>query len=100
MRNGYGENSAWYRRIRRTGTATFLDHSARYQARIEPVIDEPTKKRVDDAYKTKHRSPCARRCPSGSATTPCGWSWTMTKGSPVVTGLGGSGSCTGAGDRG
>lgn len=55
IRNGYGETSNWYRRLRRTGRAAFLDHDRRYQARAELVTDEETKRRVDEAYKAKYR---------------------------------------------
>ena len=55
IRNGYGEGSAWYRRLRRTWRAAFADHDSRYRARIEPVSDEDTKNLVDEAYRGKYR---------------------------------------------
>jgi hypothetical protein len=55
VRNGYGETSAWYGRVRRAGHAVFIDRGRRYQARIEPVHDELTKRLVDDAYAVKYR---------------------------------------------
>jgi hypothetical protein len=55
IRNGHGEDSAWYRRLRRTWRAAFADRGSRYRARIELVSDEPTKNLVDEAYKAKYR---------------------------------------------
>ena len=55
IRNGYGETSAWYGRVRRDHRVEFLDRGNRYKARIEPVHDELTKRLVDDAYAVKYR---------------------------------------------
>jgi hypothetical protein len=55
VRSGYGDTAAWYRRLRRTWRGAFTDGRKRYPARIEPVSDEATLRRVDDAYRAKYR---------------------------------------------
>jgi hypothetical protein len=54
IRSGYGEDSAWYRRLRRTWRAGFGDRG-QYPARLKLVTDEDTRKRVDEAYLAKYR---------------------------------------------
>lgn len=56
MRSGYGATSKWYRRVRRTHHATFVDGRHRYPATVEPVTDEATKAKVDAAYRAKYGS--------------------------------------------
>jgi hypothetical protein len=55
VRNGYGETSAWYKRLRRNGRAAFLDGPTRQPVHTELVDDEATKHAVDDAYRAKYR---------------------------------------------
>ena len=55
IRSGYGDTAAWYRRLRRTGRAAFAGRGVRYEARLEIVTDEATKKAVDNEYKAKYR---------------------------------------------
>lgn len=54
IRNGYGDSSKWYARLTRTGRATFVDGDARYDVTAEPVTDEDTNTRIDDAYSAKY----------------------------------------------
>lgn len=54
IRSGYGETALWYRRLRRTWHAAFVGHGQRYRVRAEPVTDDDTRKRVDDAYRAKY----------------------------------------------
>jgi hypothetical protein len=54
IRNGNGERSKWYWRLRHTGRAAFIDGPRRYRARIENVDDEDTRRQVDDAYRAKY----------------------------------------------
>jgi hypothetical protein len=55
IRSAYGETSAWYRRVRRTGRASF-GSGPRWTAGVELVDDEATRGAVDDAYRRKYRS--------------------------------------------
>lgn len=54
IRNGYGASAVWYRRLRRTDRAEFVDGTTRYLARVELVEDEETKRAVDQAYQAKY----------------------------------------------
>ncbi|WP_157988004.1 DUF2255 family protein [Jiangella endophytica] len=54
IRNGYGDSSRWYARIRRTGRAAFVDGTTRYDVAAEPVTDEATNVLIDDAYSRKY----------------------------------------------
>jgi hypothetical protein len=74
IRSGYGEGSAWYRRLRRTWRAAFADGGSRYRARIEPVSDEPAKSLVDQAYKAKYRG---QGTALGQAISPPARDYTM-----------------------
>lgn len=54
VRNGYGGGSKWHARLRRSGRAAFVDGDRRYDVTAEPVADEDTNVRVDDAYRSKY----------------------------------------------
>ncbi len=54
IRNGYGDSTKWYARLRRTGEAAFVDGAVRYDFTAEPVTDEATNARIDDAYGRKY----------------------------------------------
>ena len=54
IRNGYGSQTKWYRRLQRTGRAVFVDGPNRYPVTIENLDDEATNRRVDDAYRAKY----------------------------------------------
>ena len=54
VRSAYGPEAKWYRRVQRTGNATFIDGAHRYPVTIENVDDEETNGRVDEAYRTKY----------------------------------------------
>ncbi|MFC0531260.1 DUF2255 family protein [Phytohabitans kaempferiae] len=54
VRSGYGDTSKWYRRVRRTGRATFVDGRQRYPASVEAVHDERAIARVDEAFRAKY----------------------------------------------
>ncbi|TDD64560.1 DUF2255 family protein [Jiangella aurantiaca] len=54
IRNGYGDSSKWYARIRRTGRAAFVNGGERYDVAAELVTDEATNAQVDDAYSSKY----------------------------------------------
>ncbi|WP_158564303.1 DUF2255 family protein [Jiangella anatolica] len=54
IRNGYGDSSKWYARIRRTGRAAFVDRGARYDVTADLAADEQTNLAVDDAYSSKY----------------------------------------------
>ena len=55
VRSGYGDAAAWYRRLRRTWLAAIVGPDQRYSVRVERVVDEHTRKLVDDAYRGKYR---------------------------------------------
>ncbi|GAA5196240.1 hypothetical protein GCM10023322_64680 [Rugosimonospora acidiphila] len=55
IRSGYGPQSKWYRRVRRTGRATFIDGPRRYPVAIENLNDDPVNRAVDEAYRAKYR---------------------------------------------
>jgi hypothetical protein len=54
IRSVYGGGSKWYRRVQRTGRATFVDGAIRHPATVENVDDEATIARVDQAYRAKY----------------------------------------------
>lgn len=54
IRNGYGDSSKWYPRIRRAGRAAFVDGAERYDVTAELVTDEATNARIDTAYERKY----------------------------------------------
>jgi hypothetical protein len=54
VRNGYGPRSKWYRRVQRTGRATFVDGPQRYPVRVENLNDEAINLKVDAAYRRKY----------------------------------------------
>ncbi|SDS28195.1 hypothetical protein SAMN04515669_0740 [Jiangella sp. DSM 45060] len=54
IRNGYGDSSKWYARLRRTGEATFVDGGTRYDVTAQLAADEATNAKVDDAYSAKY----------------------------------------------
>ena len=49
IRSAYGLEAKWYRRVQRTGDATFVDGPDRYPVTIENVDDEETNAEVDEA---------------------------------------------------
>ena len=55
IRSGYGAESKWYRRARRTGRLTFVDGRHRYPGVVVEVTDEATLAAVDAAYLAKYR---------------------------------------------
>jgi hypothetical protein len=55
IRNGYGESSKWYARVRHTGRIAFADGSKRYPATTTLVDDPAELDRVDAAYRAKYR---------------------------------------------
>jgi hypothetical protein len=69
IRSGYGDTAWWYRRLRRTWRAAVIGHGRRYPIRVEPVTDDDTRKRVDDAYRAKYRGhgPALRQVVSSPA---------------------------------
>jgi hypothetical protein len=54
IRSAYGGGSKWYRRVRRTGRATFVDGADRHPARVEKLDDEAINERVDEGYRAKY----------------------------------------------
>jgi hypothetical protein len=54
VRSAYGGGSKWYRRVQRTGRATFVDGADRYPATVENLDDEAINERVDEAYRAKY----------------------------------------------
>jgi hypothetical protein len=54
IRSVYGAESKWYRRVQRTGRATFVDGADRHPATVENLDDEAINERVDEAYRTKY----------------------------------------------
>ncbi|WP_382303976.1 DUF2255 family protein [Herbiconiux sp. UC225_62] len=55
IRNGYGEKSKWYARVRRTGRLALADGSTRYPVTVEHVDDPVELDRIDAAYTAKYR---------------------------------------------
>ncbi|WP_329455658.1 DUF2255 family protein [Streptomyces sp. NBC_01497] len=57
VRNGFGERSQWYARVRRAGgRAAFLDGDSRYAVTLAPLDDADVNTRVDAAYRDKYAS--------------------------------------------
>lgn len=54
IRNGYGDSSKWYPRIRVAGRAAFIDGRNRYDVTADLVDDEATNVAVDDAFTSKY----------------------------------------------
>lgn len=54
IRSAYGGGSKWYRRVQRTGRATFVDGANRYPATVENVDEAAIVDRVDEAYRAKY----------------------------------------------
>ncbi|HTF11142.1 MAG TPA: DUF2255 family protein [Asanoa sp.] len=54
IRSGYGPDSKWYRRVRRTGHVAFVDGARRYPAAVVDIADEATLAAVDAAYRAKY----------------------------------------------
>ncbi len=54
IRNAYGPESKWFRRLLRTGHAEFVDGANRYPITVEKLDDDSLNGRVDEAYRTKY----------------------------------------------
>jgi hypothetical protein len=54
IRSGYGDASKWYRRVQRTGRATFVDGTHRYPVTVDNLDDETINDKVDEAYRAKY----------------------------------------------
>ncbi|SEE35878.1 DUF2255 family protein [Jiangella alba] len=54
IRNGYGDSSKWYARLRRAGRAAFVDGDTRYDVTVQLADDEATNAAIDDAYSAKY----------------------------------------------
>jgi hypothetical protein len=54
IRNAYGPESKWFKRLLRDGSAVFIDGTERYPVTVREANDEALKSRVDDAYRTKY----------------------------------------------